>query len=89
MVAAANILTIKIEAEQPNANVRQKVENHLAIQYVKMSMCDFLNHTAGEQNTFLRGSHSCLRLSFSAKIYYMSFAIFALLKDQENMSTPC
>lgn len=38
MVAAANILTIKIEAGQANANVRQKAENHSVIQSVKTSV---------------------------------------------------
>ena len=38
MVAAANILTIKIEAEQTNANARKQMESHLVIQYVKTSV---------------------------------------------------
>lgn len=38
MVAAANILTIKLEAEQANANARQQMESHLVPQYVKTSV---------------------------------------------------
>lgn len=38
MGAAANILTIKIEAQQPNASARQKMEGHSVIQYVKTSV---------------------------------------------------
>lgn len=38
MVAAANILTIKIEAGQANAKARQKAENHSEVQSVKSSV---------------------------------------------------
>jgi hypothetical protein len=38
MVAAANILTIKIEAGRGNAKARQKAEKRLAIQSVKTSV---------------------------------------------------
>lgn len=38
MVAAANIFTIKIEAEQANASARQQMESHVVIHYVKTSV---------------------------------------------------
>lgn len=38
MGAAANILTIKIEAQQSNANARQRMEGRAVIQYVKTSV---------------------------------------------------
>lgn len=78
MVAAANLFTIKIEARQPNANARQQTEKHGVTQYVK-TRAAFGTTQLGSQTTFLHGSPACFRLSFMAKIYYMSLAIFALL----------
>lgn len=41
MVAAANISTIKIEAEQADASAGQQMESHVVIQYVKTSVIFF------------------------------------------------
>lgn len=81
MVAAANILTIKIQAEQPPANARQKTEPFG--DSVCQDESDFLNHTAGRTDHLSASEPAWFCLSFGAKIYcvhyIMPFAIFSLL----------
>ena len=86
MVAAANISTIKIEAEQADASAGQQMESRVVIQYVKTSVIFFFffffgfwTTQLGAQTTFSHWSPACFCLSFSATIYYTSLAIFALL----------
>lgn len=63
MVAAANILTIKIEAEQANANARKQMESHFG-DSICQNECDFLNHAAGRTNHL-----------FASKPYLFPFVI--------------